>query len=344
MTSAKKRGRRSPQAGGQLNRRAFVRAAALFATGAACGPAPRDDSPPDTSPSPMPAAPADTGFDIVAVGDIGECGTGGAEASAKIVGALLSEGRAAARPCWLHTLGDHAYPTPDGLGGSKAAFERCFAAPYGQFKPFIKPALGNHELDDAQARRVAPYYYEYFGAAAIGNGRDGYYSYLEPAWLVVVLNSEIPGDARQIQFLRDQLTLHPDRYVVLVWHRPRWGSSRNGDWPRSQAFLDEVFRLRRRGFTLHGHEHAYERMRETSGFRSFTIGTGGGALYEFKLADIRPLSEFRYASQDGRVTEFGVGRFRLNASGYSWEYWTLPEPQNASSPLKLADSGAQLLG
>ena len=235
-------------------------------------------------------------------------------------------------------------PSSRRLGRQQNRIEQCFAPFYGQFKAIIKPSLGNHELDDANARRVAPYYYEYFGAAATGNGRDGYYSYLEEAWLVVVLNSEIPADTRQIQFLRDQLTLHPDRFVVLVWHRPRWGSSRNGDWPPSQAFLDEVHRLRRRGFTLHGHEHGYERMRETAGFRSFIIGTGGGALYEFKSADIRSMSEYRHASADGRVTEFGVGRFRLTARGYSWEYWTAPETQTAAGRLKLADSGSQLLG
>ena len=104
----------------QVSRRTFVQTAALLATGVACGPSDAN-SPIGPSPSPTPASPPASGFGILAVGDIGDCGTGGAETSAKIITALLSETPAGSRPTWLHTLGDHAYQVPDGLGGSKTA-------------------------------------------------------------------------------------------------------------------------------------------------------------------------------------------------------------------------------
>ena len=61
------------------------------------------------------------------------------------------------------------------------------------------------------------------------------------------------------------------------------------------------------------------------GIREFVVGTGGGGLYEFRA--IRPNSE----AHNNR--SYGVIKFTLGETGYTWEYLSA-----AGEPFK--DSGS----
>lgn len=313
-----------------VKRRTFVSSLAAFAL-AGCG---KQDSGtgPSAMPTPIPRptpipTPTPDRFTLIAVGDMGDCSRNGTEVTARIVEHLIKESQPDI--VRLHTLGDHAYPN-----GNKEAFARCFEPAWGQFVPVIHPCVGNHDVESPN-----PHYFTIFGERATGNGKDGYYSYTEQSWLVIVLNSEILGDrtkrTEQAAFVRRELAAHPGKPVIGVWHRPRFGHGENGDTRNVQEFLDML--AGRLVVTMHGHEHYYERFHGVNGFRSFIIGTGGSRLYKFRNVRCE-LSEFRYLGviEDPVMLReretFGVARFRFQLNGtYSWEYWVLPD--GAAAPI-----------
>jgi hypothetical protein len=308
-----------------IGRRTFVKGlAALTLIGCAKPP-----TAPEETPTPTPT-PAPDGFTIFAVGDIGDCARRGVDTTARIANWLLmNSGYGVIR---FHTLGDNAYPD-----GSESAYKNCFAPAWGQFRDILYPCVGNHDWELAN-----PYYFTYFGPRAIWNGKDGYYSYTEGPWLVLVLNSELIGDRakreEQMTFVRRELAAHPEKRVVGIWHRPRLAHGRNGDTRGVQEFVDVL--SGRVALTLHGHEHYYERFYslnasavrdDANGFRQFIVGTGGGELYEFR--NVRcAISAFR------RAGDYGMLRLRLRTNGtYSWEYFTWPDGR--AEPL-IVDSDA----
>lgn len=72
---------------------------------------------------------------------------------------------------------------------------------------------------------------------------------------------------------------------------------------------------------MSGHDHDYERFapqdangtaNQTRGIREFVVGTGGNSLNPFGTPE--PNSEVRYSDT------FGVIKFTLGSSGYTWEF------------------------
>jgi hypothetical protein len=125
---------------------------------------------------------------LVGAGDIATCPNTGDEDTA----ALLEDIEGT-----VFTTGDNAYPD-----GTDADFENCYEPSWGRHKPRTYPSPGNHEYHTPGASG----YFDYFGVAA-GDPGEGYYSYNQGAWHVVVLNSNIavePGSA-QHEWLRADL-------------------------------------------------------------------------------------------------------------------------------------------
>src|SRR5207244_12768435 len=106
-------------------------------------------------------------------GDIGCCGTSGAEATARVLDRL---------PGTVFTAGDNAYDT-----GSRAEFRACYAPTWGRHLSRTRPVAGNHEYGSG-----AGGYFEYFGDSA-GPSGAGYYSYTVRPWTVIGLNRQTPS-------------------------------------------------------------------------------------------------------------------------------------------------------
>jgi hypothetical protein len=160
--------------------------------------------------------------EVVAVGDIASCRTGGDEATAELVEGI--DGTVLA-------LGDVAYPK-----GTAANFEECYEPSWGRFKGRTKPVPGNHEYYTEGARG----YFEYFGEAA-GHPEGGYYSYDLGAWHIVALNSNCEevrcGPASpQRRWLKEDLAANDEALCTLAYmHHPRFSSgekhgSTGGGW------------------------------------------------------------------------------------------------------------------
>jgi hypothetical protein len=248
---------------------------------------------------------------MLAAGDIGDCNSGGDEATAALI---------AARPgVAIATLGDTVYEK-----GTPSEFTRCYAPNWGRFRDRTRPAPGNHDY----ATKDGSGYYAYFGAAA-GRAGEGWYSYELGAWHVVVLNSNcgsVPcatGGAQQ-RWLQHDLATHPARCTLAYWHHPRFSSGLHG----STVGMADLYRtLYDAGadLVLSGHDHDYERLAPLDpsgaldaarGIRSFVVGTGGRSHYPFPR---------QITGSEVRLGEtFGVLALTLEPTAYRWQFVPVP--------------------
>ncbi len=238
---------------------------------------------------------------LVGAGDIGDCGSPGAETTARLLDRI---------PGTIFTTGDNAYMT-----GRMEDYRRCYDPTWGRHLRRTRPVPGNHEYESGGAG-----YFSYFGSNAGASGL-GYYSFSEGAWRVISLNSEVPSGpgSAQMAWLRNELTEKPSACTAVMWHRPLFSSGRNGDnrdmrdvWRTLYEFNVDL--------VINGHDHIYERFAPQDpdgrpdparGIRQFTVGTGGAPLYEFPT--IRANSEVRAAV-------WGVATFTLSEQGYQWQF------------------------
>jgi hypothetical protein len=137
------------------------------------------------------------------------------------------------------------------------------------------PALGNHELiGDGQAQM----WKTLFPLAA-----RGYYAVRYGQALIVVLNSNRPGDREQTGFLAAELQrAQGDKTVrarlVLMHHAPLSVSWHCGAAPYLTAWM-ALFERYHVDAVLAGHDHTYQRL-ERNGVAYVVSGGGGAPLYE----------------------------------------------------------------
>jgi 3',5'-cyclic AMP phosphodiesterase CpdA len=272
-------------------RRALL--AAVAATLSACSGA--------TQPSPPPPPSGQNAAILVGAGDIADCSSPGAEATARLLDQVSGT---------VFTAGDNVYPS-----GSAAQFRDCYEPTWGRHKRRTRPTPGNHDYETPGANS----YYDYFGDSAGPRGL-GYYSYNLGAWRIYAINSELTGGAmlNQMQWLRDEVRSNPP-CSAAIWHKPLFTSGPNGE----NRHMLEAWRILHGAnvdIILNGHDHVYERfarqdpdgrLDDARGIRQFTVGTGGVSLYSFGA--IRPNS-------DVRASVWGVLVLFLNATSYEWNF------------------------
>ena len=264
---------------------------------------------PDVSPLPIPAMAAvpDGSVRVLAAGDIGRCGSRGAEST----GALLD----AAPDAVVLALGDLAYEN-----GSATDFSECYDPVWGGARSRTIAVPGNHEYRTAGA---SPYF-DYFGGAA-GSPETPWAARTIGAWRLYTLDTECdqvggcgPGSA-QLEWLTADLAANPSRCVMAIWHRPHSSSGPHGDDPAGLPFWRELAAAGA-DIVLSGHDHIYERFAPMDadgalapdGIRSWVVGTGGDQLYS--LRSPRPGSEARWNRAHG------VLELILRPGGYDWRF------------------------
>jgi acid phosphatase type 7 len=211
------------------------------------------------------------------------------------------------------TVGDNAYPV-----GAHAEFADCFDPTWGQFGARLRPSPGNHDYQTPGAAG----YYDYFGDRA-GPERRGYYSFDLAGWHIISLNSAVAAKAGSPQhawLVGDLAAASAAPCTLVVWHHPVFSSGPHGNDPRMSDVLAALHTAGTE-IVLVGHDHVYERLEPHDaaglpdpqrGIRSFTVGTGGARLYQFKTA--HPRSVVRDASTHG------VLRLTLGSGRYRWEF------------------------
>src|SRR5206468_12264359 len=175
-----------------------------------CGKGSSPIAPTGPGPITAPALSGPSGM-LVGAGDIGFCGSPGAESTARLLDRL---------PGIVFTAGDTAYDA-----GTLAQFQECYGPNWGRHLGRTRPVAGNHEYASG-----AGSYFQYFGASA-GPGGAGYYSYMVGPWVVIALNSEVAAAAGsgQLTWLRSELAARRSLCTAVIWHRPLFSSGRHGD-------------------------------------------------------------------------------------------------------------------
>ena len=245
---------------------------------------------------------------LVAAGDIAGCDTDGDEATAKVL--------ARQKPGTVAPLGDNAYEY-----GTEKQFRECYGPTWGRFKGRTRPAVGNHEYAQPEARG----HFSYFGGAA-GRAGEGWYSYEAGPWHVVVLNSMCervacgPGSP-QVRWLRADLAKSTRPCTLAYFHHPRFSSgSKHGDHPEVETFWRELVRDRA-DLVLSAHDHSYERFApltpsgrrsDRRGLRQIVVGTGGRSL--------RPFGRIKPGSMKRDAKTLGILRLDLKPRSYSWRF------------------------
>jgi len=249
------------------------------------------------------ARPPGRGEVLVGAGDIADCGSSGAEATAALLDAI---------PGTVFTAGDNAYSS-----GTASEYANCYDPTWGRHKARTRPAPGNHEYNTSDA---APYY-AYFGANAGPSGR-GYYSYDLGDWHLISLNSNIDMSAGSAQelWLRADLAATTKTCVLAYWHHPRFSSGSHGSSTESQPLWQALYDYNA-DVVVVGHDHNYQRFAPQTpsgapdpvrGIREFVAGTGGRSHYSFST----PIANTEAYNTD----TWGVLKLTLDAASYSWEF------------------------
>ena len=105
-------------------------------------------------------------------------------------------------------------------------------------------------------------------------------------WRFISLNSETPGDPRQLAFLRRELSRAHGACTIAFMHRPRFNAGKHRD---EQRLVDPIWRgLRgKAAILLGGHDHNLQRFRPVRGTVQYVIGAGGRARYHVDDGDRR---------------------------------------------------------
>jgi hypothetical protein len=196
-----------------------------------------------------------------------------------------------------------------------------YAASYGRMRDITRPVPGNHEYLTSDAKG----YYDYFDDAAGPPGR-GYYAFAVGGWRIIALNTECtdvggcgPGSP-QLDWLQAELAQHPSACTLAYWHIPRFSSGQHGDH-NAYRTLWRTLEDQGTDLILAGHDHNYERLApmtsdgridESTGIRSFVVGTGG--------RNLRPVTAPRLGSERIVDDAFGFLELRLGKHGYRWEF------------------------
>jgi hypothetical protein len=227
-------------------------------------------------------------------------------------------------------LGDTQYEA-----GSATQFAGGYGPSWGRVKAITHPAVGNHEYKTGGAGG----YFGYFGRpSGTGDPARGLSSFDLAGWHLIALNSNCTeatvggcgvGSA-QYNWLASDLAANPASCTIAYWHHPRWSSgASHGPNPSLEPIWD-LLDASGVDLVLQGHEHLYERFApigvtpsgapnpvlDSTGIRSFVVGTGGRSAYSF-------ISPPLVGSEKRSTGTFGVLKLGLHASGYTWRF--IPE-------------------
>jgi hypothetical protein len=244
---------------------------------------------------------------VYAVGDVAECNADPRQSAAYRTAALVPPGAT------VLLLGDAVYPL-----GERQYFESCYEPTWGRHRPTTLPVPGNHEYYAKDARG----YFDYFGAAA---GLNGYVSMNLGDWLVIGLNSNLTGDARERQerWLKQILEQKSSagKCLLAFWHHPLFSSRRRGKGAEGMKSAWALLQAHHADVVLNGHEHFYEAFSpqnidgaaDNAGLREFIVGTGGGELDD---TDGGPMA----ANSRLWLKTFGLLKLTLAERSYRWQF------------------------
>lgn len=259
---------------------------------------------------------------LLVIADTGDCGAGPRQVSE----ALRKDPAAASG--WLFEVGDLAYPT-----ATRERLQECHEPFFKrEFFPRRMAVPGNHDARDIGLAGFLSIYPEAL-PRAVDFG----------SWRILMLDSNLRDEAwgRQLAWVGDAVKKSAGQCLIAAWHHPAWSSGRHND----NAFAQPLWALLAgvASFTLHGHDHHYERLAPrdavgrvmATGTPSFISGHGGASLYalpeQIKEGSVATFKEWGYLKIELEATEY-----RWTAMGVSGR--VLDQGRAACRPVSEAKS------
>jgi hypothetical protein len=193
------------------------------------------------------------------------------------------------------------------VDGLRAEYSAVIGSTYlSRWPTTFLPVPGNHDYAVAGAGD----YGAYFGTRVGGPGHYYYARDLGARWRLYALDSEATSYTAQLAWLRKDLAAHRGRWLIVVWHSPRYSVGLHGSQRRVQKLLDVVLPTHRLRLVVNGHDHGYQRwvLRTSYGtYQQLVLGNGGAPLYRFARTDSR------VRARDSR--HYGIELLRLRSDG-----------------------------
>ena len=167
----------------------------------------------------------------------------------------------------LGTTGDNIYPA-----GHPDSFQAAWHEPYGWVdrKGLLKVAsLGNHDHGTDDGRPVME---------LLDMPRRRYKQHLRYVD-IFVLDSNLSGSDDQKDWLRRGLNDSNARWQVVLFHHPPFSCGEHGSDLAARAAFNRILKRKGADLVLNGHEHSYQRFKETGGVTYVVTGGGGAMLY-----------------------------------------------------------------
>lgn len=219
-------------------------------------------------------------------------------------GARIAAAMAAAEPQFFVHLGDIIYPSA--IRGSWAAGFFHPLAPLLRTSPCY-PVFGNHDIMGDTGQRVQ----ETFVMPGIRDGVSRQYSLVRGPVRLVMLDSNGGFGAEKVAFLRAQLAIATEPWLLVAAHHPIRSISHAGDDERLQNHLLPELQRAQADAYFAGHDHNYQRCRLGSVWH-IVSGGGGKDLY-----DLQPAADTLAAAEAFHWCRVDVdgARLRLQAIG-----------------------------
>lgn len=167
-------------------------------------------------------------------------------------------------------LGDIIYETGDIQTYGQTRYRDVYAPLMAQGVVF-RPALGNHDLVDGFRPAILTFY-----------GMPGrYYQFRQGSVDFFALDTNIPDDARQRQWLVKALAASTAPWKIVYGHHPLYSSGEHGSSGELQRWLQPLFTQYGVALYLCGHDHDYERLGPIQGVTYVVSGGGGASLRGF---------------------------------------------------------------
>jgi 3',5'-cyclic AMP phosphodiesterase CpdA len=197
---------------------------------------------------------------FVAAGDVGDSGS----RLVKTAEAIAELGAAVPYDALL-LLGDNVYPRGDP--------KQLPASVFGPFRPVLDQGtellaiLGNHDVKDGNGPGQVK---------ALGMAGRWWSKELGPV-LLVGLDSNVPGNARQRAWLEATLRSSTAPWKVVALHHPPYSAGYQGSSLENRSAFTPLFERYGVQLVLSGHDHDYQRSEEIRGVTYIVSGAASGS-------------------------------------------------------------------
>ena len=245
---------------------------------------------------------------LVRIAVVGDTGTGG-DPQYDVAG-LIEKGEAEGEYAALVLLGDLIYEN-----GDPGRLDEVIVDPYSEVLDggtVLVPAIGNHDIILGRQDEIL---------SRLGRS-NRWYTQRTANTLVVVLDSNDPGNPDQLTWLEQTLADAEATWIIAAMHHPPYSAGAHGSSIDVRDAFGPLFEEYGVDLVLAGHDHDYQRSERISGV-TYVVSGGGAKLRPSGSADFTATFASEYHFLDLAITDDTLRGTAIGLDGVIDEF-TLP--------------------